>query len=361
MGCAPNEKNTHTVPEPISEITEVVKVSDTPEVDLIGIADDDESQEEIVEETKVQSAVVQKAVQSKKEEVAAMDLNKDTEIISSKEVPGQVVSSIDACANDTKEANAPSSPKEEIVENAAIDNSVVSEEVKAADSAIESPKEEMEAPIVGIHDSWNAILQDYVSNAGFVDYTGLKKAESKLDGYLQTLSANTPKKSDKSIKAKVFWINAYNAFTVKLILNNMPVQSIRDISKGEPWSVSWIELGSEVYSLNNIEHDILRPTWGDARIHFAVNCAAKSCPPISNEAFTESNQDQKLEDLSKSFINNSKFNSVSSSKLVLSKIFEWYKSDFGELSAFIDKYTTVDIGSNPSISYQDYDWSLNGK
>ena len=215
--------------------------------------------------------------------------------------------------------------------------------------------------VVDIHDQWQTLLQKHVSPLGVVDYVGLKSTEATLDKYLSDLSDHVPGGSDLSKEAKAFWINAYNAFTVKLILDHYPVQSIRDIAGGEPWDKKWIQLGSKMYSLNNIEHDILRPMWKDARIHFAVNCAAKSCPPLGNTAFTASNTDRLLEKLTKAFVNNSASNTISSSSLVLSKIFDWYRTDFGDLAGFIDKYTTVGISSDVKITYQDYDWSLNGK
>ena len=88
-------------------------------------------------------------------------------------------------------------------------------------------------------------------------------------------------------KKMAYWINVYNAFTIKMIVDNYPVSSITKLHGGKPWDVKWIELGEKKYSLNEIEHNILRPQFKDARIHFAVNCAAQSCPPILNKAWTE--------------------------------------------------------------------------
>lgn len=225
----------------------------------------------------------------------------------------------------------------------------------------ETVQQVQKAVIMNIHDQWQALLQKHVSSSGVVNYKGLKSDEALLDAYISDLSDQVPTGSDLSKKAKAFWINAYNAFTVKLILDNYPVNSIRDIAGGKPWDKKWIKLGTKTYTLNNIEHDILRPIWKDARIHFAVNCAAKSCPPLGNSAFTASNTDSLLDQLTKRFVNNAGSNTISSSSLVLSKIFEWYETDFGDLAGFIDKYTTVEIPSDVKITYQDYDWSLNGR
>ncbi len=225
----------------------------------------------------------------------------------------------------------------------------------------ETVEQDKKGEVMNIHDQWQVLLQKHVSSSGVVNYKGLKGDETSLDAYISDLSDQVPGRSDNSKKAKAFWINAYNAFTVKLILDNYPVNSIRDIAGGKPWDKKWINLGSNTYTLNNIEHDILRPMWKDARIHFAVNCAAKSCPPLGNRAFTSGNTDNLLEQLTKQFVNDARSNTISSSSLELSKIFEWYETDFGDLAGFIDKYTTVKIPSNVKITYQDYDWSLNGK
>ena len=222
-------------------------------------------------------------------------------------------------------------------------------------------EETVNTPLPGIHDALNNLLSKYVSSSGVVDYKGLKGHEPQLDGYLESLNPHVPKSSDTSKEAMAFWMNAYNAFTVKLILKNYPLSSIRDLDGGNPWDSKWIKLGGKTYSLNNIEHDILRPTFKDPRIHFAVNCAAKSCPKLGNTAFAAETLESQLETLTKSFVNNTMANSVTSGALELSKIFEWYVVDFGDLRQFIDKYSKVEVSPSASISYRDYNWSLNGK
>jgi len=250
--------------------------------------------------------------------------------------------------------------------------STIISQTEAVQNTVQEPEKTVEKPVVKEpvkpktavaegHAAWNGLLSKYVSSTGNVDYGSFKKNEAQLDSYLSWLSANAPSKTDKSQKAKAYWINAYNAYTVKLIVDNYPVSSITDLHGGKPWDVSWIKLGGSTYSLNNIEHDILRPIWKDARIHFAVNCAAKSCPPIANKAYTVGNMNALLDSSTKKFINNSSYNSVSSSSLTLSKIFDWYKEDFGDLITYINKYSSVDVGSGASISFKDYNWSLNGK
>jgi hypothetical protein len=220
--------------------------------------------------------------------------------------------------------------------------------------------EEKEEPvIINIHDPLDALLKKYVSKTGNVNYAGLKKEESSLDAYLIEIS-EVGINNNWSRKAKMaFWINAYNAYTIKLILKNYPTSSIMNISGGKAWDVSWIKIGGTSYSLNDIEHKILRPTYRDARIHFAVNCAAKSCPPLYNGAWTESNLETLLNSQTKKFINNKAFNEIGQDQLVLSKIFEWYKEDFGNLQSYIEKYTSIKVNPKAKVKFQEYNWSLN--
>ena len=155
-----------------------------------------------------------------------------------------------------------------------------------------------------------------------------------------------------------FWINAYNAFTIKKIIDNYPLQSITDLDGGKPWDAKWIKLDGRTLSLNNIENDIIRPTYNEPRIHFAVNCAAQSCPPLLNKAWTPGNMEKYFDSQAKNFINNAKYNELGSNPKV-SKIFEWYGKDFGDLKAYLNKYASSKIPADATIGYKDYDWSLN--
>ena len=128
---------------------------------------------------------------------------------------------------------------------------------------------------------------------------------------------------------------------------------------GKPWDLQWIKIGDKTYSLNDVEHKILRPKFNDPRIHFAVNCAAKSCPKVWNRAWTEENIEGALEKLTKSFINNKSHNQIAKDQVKLSKIFEWYRDDFGVLISFLNKYSPIKISSNAKIAFNDYDWKLN--
>lgn len=211
------------------------------------------------------------------------------------------------------------------------------------------------------HEKFNALLLKHVDAAGNVNYKAFKKDETELNIYLNLLAENSPSNNWSKEAKLAYWINTYNAYTIKLILKNYPTNSILDISNGKPWDQKWIKVGTNTFSLNQIENEIIRPQFKEPRIHFALNCAAKSCPPLANKAFSESNLIQLLEDRTKAFVQNEKFNQINKSNITVSKIFEWYAEDFGNLVEFLNKYSKVTINSNPKILFLDYDWRLNQK
>ncbi len=213
---------------------------------------------------------------------------------------------------------------------------------------------------------FNTLLKKHVSIEGTVNYKAFKKEEIKLDFYLEHLNKTIPEKNWSAAKTKSFWVNAYNAYTIKIILENYPLTSILKIKKKgkDAWNIPFAKIGGKTYTLNTIEHKILRKNFNDPKIHVGVNCASGSCPKLGNFAFTEANYETKTEDLMKKFINDPKRNKISENKLQLSKIFEWFKGDFTKKSSLIDflnKYSNTKIDSKATISFLKYDWSLNGK
>jgi len=209
--------------------------------------------------------------------------------------------------------------------------------------------------------SWDTFLKKYVSTSGDVDYKSIKANKKELEAITKTFSATSVLTSWSTNDQLAFWINAYNVFTIDLIVNHYPIKSIQNLDGGKPWDVKRITIGGKKYSLNNIENDIIRPQFKDARIHFAVNCAAKSCPPILNGAFFSKSLDEQLDTVTKKFINNTKYQNITSGKMTLSKIFDWYKVDFGDISAYINKHSTIKVNNNTAVLYKEYDWSLNEK
>lgn len=209
------------------------------------------------------------------------------------------------------------------------------------------------------HQKWNRLLQKHVTANGNVDYLGLKKDLIQLQTYLDELSANVPQKSWSKNAVLAYWINAYNAFTVKLILDHYPVKSIKDIKR--PWDQEFIVLGNRTYSLGDIEHEILREM-NEPRIHFAINCASFSCPELANKAYTEQNLEQQLDTAAKTFVNDKTKNMIKADYIEISKIFKWFSGDFetqGTLIDFLNKYSTLKIDNDAKVKYKDYNWSLN--
>tara|TARA_B100000809_G_scaffold136572_1_gene134082 strand:- start:2444 stop:3154 length:711 start_codon:yes stop_codon:yes gene_type:complete len=213
---------------------------------------------------------------------------------------------------------------------------------------------------------FNELLQKNVTKEGIVDYYSLKKETSKLDSYISYLEKNSPDNSWSENKQKAFWINTYNAYTIKIILENYPLKSITDINqKGKTaWKIPFAKVGEETYTLDYIEHEILRKKFFDPKIHVGVNCAAISCPKISNIAFTEENVVPELKRLMNEFINDSSKNKISKEKVEISSVFDWFKDDFnkkGSVIDFLNTYSETKISPNAKISYLKYDWTLNGK
>lgn len=212
---------------------------------------------------------------------------------------------------------------------------------------------------------FNNLLQAHVSDNGIVDYKSFKADQSKLDTYLSYLEKTTPKISWSENKQKAFWINAYNAYTIKLILENYPLKSILNIKKDgkTAWKIPYAKVGSRIYTLDYIEHEILREKLFDPKIHVGLNCASVSCPKLLNIAFTENNVETELTKLMKAFINDSSRNKIDKKKVQISEIFNWFKSDFtknGTIIDYLNIYINTKIKSNAKISYKKYDWSLNG-
>jgi hypothetical protein len=128
------------------------------------------------------------------------------------------------------------------------------------------------------------------------------------------------------------------------------------------WHYKFFKIGGQESSLDEIEHSILRKEFEEPRIHFAINCASVSCPPLLNEAFVASKIDSQLENVAKTFVNDKSRNKISSNAVEISSIFSWFKGDFtknGSIIDFLNKYSTVKISSSAKVSHLDYNWNLN--
>lgn len=215
-----------------------------------------------------------------------------------------------------------------------------------------------------------ALLEKYVKE-GVVDYQGFKNEESKLDQYLKVLEKTDSSKLSRN-EQFAFYINAYNAWTIKLILSGYPgVKSIKELGSifKSPWKKRLARIDGDVVTLDHIEHDILRPKYKDPRVHFAINCASKGCPPLRSEPYRGDILDQQLDEMARAFINDPKRNRLEGKTLYVSRIFKWFKEDFDDdIAGFFLKYAQGDLKKalesrrgEIEIDYLSYDWSLNGK
>ncbi|RLJ61555.1 uncharacterized protein DUF547 [Lacinutrix venerupis] len=209
------------------------------------------------------------------------------------------------------------------------------------------------------HSQFDALLKKYVAKNGDVDYKGFKKDSDKLNSYVSYLEHQIPSKNWSVETQLAYFINVYNANTIKLIIDNYPTESIKDINK--PWLENRFKIGENEFSLAGLENGILRKM-NEPRIHFAINCASASCPKLLDVAYTEANVMQLMERATKEFINNNSKNEIASDKIKISEIFKWYKGDFttnGSVIDYINKYSDTKINANTNLDYLDYDWSLN--
>ncbi len=229
------------------------------------------------------------------------------------------------------------------------------------------------------HSRWSSLLRTYVAD-GNVDYSGLKaRGQADLNGYLQELQSVCRGHYDQWSREQklAFWINAYNAYTVRLVLDHYPLKSIRSIgflpmAAFREQFIPMQSLRGRKLSLNDLEHEILRKEFDEPRIHFGIVCASKSCPPLKSEAYRSSDLDRQLDEAARFFLRNEQYNRFDAAKrtLHLSSIFKWFREDFekaaGSLPEFVARYADETTASairsgGVKLDFLDYDWSLNGK
>jgi hypothetical protein len=212
--------------------------------------------------------------------------------------------------------------------------------------------------------NYNRLLAKYVTPAG------VRYAEWKADaGDMQAIEgivngiANEQVGSLERDAQLAFYINAYNAWILHEALEKYPTKSVKD-TLFTFFTSKRIKVAGEQMSFNHLEKDLIRPKFGEPRVHFALNCASRSCPPLQAEAYDGGKLDAQLEKLAKAFVNSDLgvvFDAASKTAR-LSKIFDWYKDDFtnrGGAVAFINKRRTSPLPTDAKITYQDYDWGLN--
>ena len=225
------------------------------------------------------------------------------------------------------------------------------------------------------HTAWTDFLTSYVSEGNdgvtqvaYAQVTGADRGA--LGRYIARLAA-TPVSRLKRAEQRAYWINLYNALTVKVVLDHYPLESILDVSPGlfayGPWSEELIEVEGEALSLNDIEHRILRPIWRDPRIHYAVNCASIGCPNLQPVAFTAENTEVLLEAAARAYVNHPRGGRVKDGNLIVSSIYVWFQEDFGDSDAgviahlrrYADSGLAAQLSAVERIGAHEYDWSLN--
>ena len=218
------------------------------------------------------------------------------------------------------------------------------------------------------HVVFGDLLNKYVKN-GRVDYAGFKADQAKLDQYISYLEKIDPETLSRN-EQFAFYINAYNAWTIKLVLTGYPgLKSIKDLGSilQSPWSKEFVRINGKTLTLDDIEQKILRPRFKDPRVHFAINCASKSCPPLNSEPYSGATLDAQLDKVTRDFVNGSKNYRLDGDSLWLSSIFKWYSDDFNnDPAGFCHIYAEAslkkaldEIGNRIKVKYLDYDWSLN--
>ncbi len=232
------------------------------------------------------------------------------------------------------------------------------------------------ASVVSVdHSPWAVFLETHLRG----DQDGINRIaysavadddKAALDRYVATLEAIAVSGLNRD-EQLVYWINLYNALTVKVVLDHYPVDSIRDIKSGffssGPWGRKLARVEGEALTLDDIEHRILRPIWRDPRIHYAVNCAALGCPNLQADAFTTGNVDAMLNAAARDFVNHARGVSFEGDELVVSSIYEWFKEDFGNTDAAViahlKRYASDALAARLAqakrIDDDRYDWRLN--
>ena len=225
------------------------------------------------------------------------------------------------------------------------------------------------------HGAWSAFLGRHrrldAAGVARIDYRAAKRgSQQALGDYLAALQAVDPTTLSKPA-AFAFWANLYNAQTVALVLEAYPVSSIKRVRGGlfgtGPWGQKVMRVGGQALSLDDVEHGILRPIWGDPRIHYAVNCAAVGCPNLQARAWAPDSLEPDLDAAARDYVNDPRGARIENGRLTVSSIYEWFQTDFGgsdagvirHLAAYAEPALAEALKGVDRVAGDDYDWSLN--
>ena len=222
-----------------------------------------------------------------------------------------------------------------------------------------------------LHAEFDLLLSVYATENGVRYEAWAESPEDmqRLNGYIDHLEAVALAELEPA-EALAYWINLYNAVTLELVLSHYPVDSIKETAGflKSPWKKKLVTVGGTKLSLNAIENDVIRPQFQDARIHFALNCASVGCPPLAGKAYRGGSLDDQLDHACRHALNDPRWVRIENDRLVLNKIFDWYREDFdqgaGSVLAFIARYRDdgdrlAKKAGTLKIKHADYDWSLN--
>ena len=229
------------------------------------------------------------------------------------------------------------------------------------------------------HRAWHRLLIDCITpgrdGLNRVDYAGLKSKSERLRDYITQLERTDVTALARDVQF-AYWVNLYNALTVKVVVDHYPVASIRDIAlsgtlaaamTGGPWKAKLVKVCGVDLALDDIEHTILRGQFKDPRLHYAINCGSIGCPNLRNEPFTGGNLEIILDAAARDFINSPRGMAIENNRIILSGIFKWYRRDFGgneravllHIARYADAPRREAIERRLPVARYDYDWRLN--
>ena len=235
-----------------------------------------------------------------------------------------------------------------------------------ADSRASQPTDEASFS----HELFDQVLQEHVDEKGRVNYTKLKANPKKLEAYLDLLAFAKPEELPYNERL-TFWINAYNALVIKGVVNHYPITSVRKVKLFNGFfSRLKFQVANKMYTLNQVEHDIIRTEFVEPRVHFVLVCASSSCPPLWNRAFSADTIEERLETAAFNFIQDPEKVRIDRAErtVYVSKIFKWYDDDFTEgydgVTDFLTDYLPPEDvefleSTDVKLRHLDYDWTLN--
>ncbi|GFK93960.1 hypothetical protein NNJEOMEG_01798 [Fundidesulfovibrio magnetotacticus] len=207
---------------------------------------------------------------------------------------------------------------------------------------------------------------------GLVDYPALKADRADLDAYLEGMAAVDLEALPRA-QALAAAVNLYNAATLALVRDHWPVASIRDIGGlfGSPWKIRFVRTARGLMTLDELEHGFLRPRFGESRVHAALNCASRGCPPLAGEPFEAARLDEQLDRAARAMLSVPDRARLEGATLHVSAIFDWYSDDFGGkpgVIAFVARHAPPELAGQLAVldpqavtlKFLPYDWSVNG-